>query len=195
VAGVQDGSVVGNTKKTLGLGTSDPPLVLEVPPILLITREAQPTEVWNSEIQRAGVGSQIISSTAGERQHVALINPLDSGSAIRVTRISLMPFTAATGWEIRIGALTLFASPLASEWLDQAKAGNPSATTDALSQVGAVAGTVLERIGSPAIDEEVFTDTGYVIHPNSALFVVPTTDARGYFATYTFEQFRSASQF
>ncbi len=197
MATVQDGGVVGDTKKTLGLGTADPPLILEVPPQLLIVREAEPPEVWNSEVWRHGIGSQIIGGTAAERQTIALINPAGSGAALRLHRIVITDRTASdSNWEIREGPIGLFVSPSSTDWADFDRRGDPAATVDALTQVGVVAGSqIREERRTSAEVHEAISETPFVVHPSGSVMVNAGVDNVAFAVSFWFEQFRSSSQF
>jgi len=195
MASVQDGGVVGDTKKTLGLGTADPPLILEVPSLLLITREAQPPSVWDSRVWRFGVGAQSIGPTVAERQSIALINPGTSGTAFVSKEVIIRNSTGAQ-FEIREGPIGLFLSPASTDWSDFGRAGDPAATIDTLSQVGVVAGSQVRELGACTVEEEIYrSHVPYVIHPLQALIVNGGTDNIGFQVTFSFEQFRSSSQF
>ncbi len=195
MASVQDGGVVGDTKKTLGLGTSDPPLVLEVLNALIITREAQPPTVWEDAVWRHGVGSRSLTGTALETSSVALINPGSSGAAIRVHRVRIAPFTGNVIYGIREGPIGEFITPVTTDWADFGKAGDPAALVDTLSKVGTVTSSqVRERVGSTDFNT-VTLDTPYVLHPLQALIVNPTAVDEALVVSFWFEQFRSSSQF
>ncbi len=196
MADVQDGGVVGLTKKSLGLGTADQPLTLDVPPVLLITREAQPTEVWEDALWRHGVGVQGIAATAAERQSIALINPASSGTALRVHRF-VIGNTGTTGnFEVREGPITQFVSTASTDWADFGKAGDPAGVTDGLSSAGGVVTGSQVRENYVILTNTNFAVvTPYIVHPQQALIVNPTGDNRAFQVSFWFEQFRSSSQF
>ncbi len=191
---VQDGGVVGDTKRSVGLGTADPPLQLLVPDVLLFVREAQPTEIWDSTIWRQGVGHENISAVAVERQSVALICPSASGSAIRVwkTRINA---TVASFFEIREGPLGEFISVNSTDWADFNRTGDPTALTDGLSKVGVVTNSQIRETMRVVAGGSDITDTPFVIHPGQALIINPGADNVTFEASWWFEQFRSSQQF
>lgn len=196
MANVQDGGVVGDTKRTIGLGTADPPLVLDVPPILLITREAEPTEIWDPNIWRHGVGRGTIGATAAERQSIALLLPASAGAAARLHRFVISSQDAnVIDFEIREGPITLFVSPAETAWTDTGRAGDPAATIDSLSRVGVITNSVVRELRRVLANGEVEIDTPYVIHPQTALIINPTVDDRGFAVSFWFEQFKSGSAF
>ena len=198
MAEVQDGGVVGDTKKSVGLGTADPPLSLEVPGVLLFTREAQPTSIWNPDIWRHGVGFASSTGVAAERQSIALINPVSSGGSIRVHRTIVVDIqTGNHNWEIREGPITQFVSPANTDWTDFQRPGDPVAVVDFISAAGGVITGSQVRELRRTTDEVVVIsiETPYVLHPAQALIVNATADDVDFNVSYWFEQFQSQSQF
>lgn len=193
---VQDGGVVGDTKVSLGLSLGDTPHTLELLPVIQITREAQPTSVWNRVIWRHGIGVGIIAGTAAERQSIALINPADSGTAIRVHSFVIKNDGGATAnFEVREGPIPLFVSPATTDWTDFSRDGDPSAVVDTLSQVGVVAGSqIRERHRITLEVGQIQVPATYVLHTLQALIVNPDADNQPFSVVFRFEQFLSDIQ-